>query len=82
MSTLRTVTNIYDCVKTFHYNFALLHCVSAYPTPLEDINLSVIKLFQEKFPHIVIGYSGHEQGIDIGVSAVALEAKVNKYLHY
>lgn len=76
MSTLQNVVNIYECVKKYHTNFALLHCVSAYPAPLEDINLNVIKLYQEKFPEIAIGYSGHELGVDISIAAVALGATV------
>lgn len=76
MSGLQSVENIYNCVKRCHNNFSLLHCVSAYPTPVDEINLNVIKLFQEKFPETVIGYSGHELGTDVSVAAVAVGAKV------
>ncbi|KAK5650979.1 hypothetical protein RI129_002008 [Pyrocoelia pectoralis] len=70
------VQSVYQTISAYHKRFCLLHCVSAYPAPLEDINLNVIKLYEEKFPDIIIGYSGHEIGIDISVAAVALGAKV------
>lgn len=76
MSTLQQVTNIYQTVSKYHKNFALLHCVSAYPTPLEEINLRVINLYERSFLDIVIGYSGHELEAQASLGAVALGAKV------
>ncbi|XP_044259170.1 sialic acid synthase [Tribolium madens] len=76
MQEMQGVRATYECVTQYHKNFALLHCVSAYPTPLEDINLEVINLYKKEFPDIVIGYSGHELGIDVSVAAVALGAKI------
>lgn len=76
MQTYGTVKKIYETVSKHHKNFALLHCISAYPTPYEDVNLNVIKLFRNTFSDILIGYSGHELGIHISTAAVALGAKV------
>lgn len=76
MCTWQNVIDIYDYVRSHHTNFALLQCTSAYPTPVEDVNLNVIRLYQKRFPEIVIGYSGHELGIDVSVAAVAIGAKV------
>jgi sialic acid synthase SpsE/mannose-6-phosphate isomerase-like protein (cupin superfamily) len=41
-------------------DYALMHCVAVYPTPLEKMNLQRIKLFKERFPHLEIGFSTHE----------------------
>lgn len=76
MANINTVERIYKTVSQYHKNFALLHCVSSYPTPYEDINLNVINLYIEKFRDIVIGYSGHELGIDVCLAAVSMGAKV------
>lgn len=76
MQDLKGVRKMYETVAEFHKKFALLHCVSAYPTPLADVNLNVINLYKEEFPDIVVGYSGHELGIDVTLAAVALGAKV------
>ena len=52
----------------------LMHCVSAYPTPPEQANLSVLtELATLSRP---LGYSDHTQGIAAAVLAVALGARV------
>lgn len=76
MQNFEMVNTVYQTISRYHKKFCLLHCVTAYPTPLEDINLNVIKLYEEKFSDVAIGYSGHELGIDMSVAAVALGAKV------
>lgn len=58
-------------------NFCLMHCVSAYPTPPNDVRLRTMNLFQKWFPNVCVGYSGHEQGVLISCAAVLLGAKVN-----
>ena len=55
-------------------SFALLHCNSTYPAPLHDINLKWMKSLQKIHP--VIGYSGHERGINVSLGAVALGASI------
>jgi len=40
---------------------SLMHCVSEYPTPSERFHLNQIDLLRERYPHIPIGYSTHEQ---------------------
>ncbi|CAH1258126.1 NANS [Branchiostoma lanceolatum] len=54
----------------------VMQCTSTYPLPPADVHLRCINLFKEKFPHAVIGYSGHESGIAISLAAVSLGAKV------
>jgi N-acetylneuraminate synthase len=51
----------------------LLHCTSAYPTPPEDIHLSVMQTYRSAFPS-PIGLSDHSEGIAIPVAATALGA--------
>ncbi|MEA2109474.1 MAG: N-acetylneuraminate synthase family protein [Pseudomonadota bacterium] len=45
-------------IKNVH--FALMHCVALYPTPLEKLELNQIRLLQERFPQLPIGFSTHE----------------------
>ena len=40
--------------------FALMHCVSEYPTQLENLQLNQIDLLKKRYPEIEIGYSTHE----------------------
>ncbi len=52
----------------------LLHCASAYPTPVAEANLLAIRtLAQLGRP---VGYSDHTLGIDAAVAAVAVGARV------
>ncbi|XP_054708649.1 sialic acid synthase-like [Uloborus diversus] len=76
MSSEDTVCTMYHEVLAHQKYLAILHCTSTYPTPPNKINLNVIKRYKELFPRAVIGYSGHEVGIDISVAAVAAGAKV------
>lgn len=54
---------------------ALLHCVSAYPTPPEQANLRAIATLARETGK-VIGYSDHTLGIDAAVLSVALGARI------
>ncbi|MEM1274340.1 MAG: D-lyxose/D-mannose family sugar isomerase [Pseudomonadota bacterium] len=45
-------------------DFALMHCVSIYPTPDEACHLGNISGFRERYPSTVIGWSTHENPAD------------------
>ena len=53
----------------------ILHCNTDYPTPINDVNLNVLKAFKKKFKTDV-GYSDHTLGIEVSIAAVALGAKI------
>jgi len=53
----------------------LLHCVSAYPTPPEEANLSALDALRDHF-HCPVGYSDHVLGIEAAILAVARGARV------
>ena len=52
----------------------LLHCVSAYPTPLEKSNLLAIKTLS-KLGYLV-GYSDHTLGMESAILSVGLGVKI------
>jgi N,N'-diacetyllegionaminate synthase len=54
---------------------ALLHCVSSYPVPPEETNLSSIGFLADKM-ECDIGYSDHALGIQACIVAVALGARI------
>lgn len=55
-------------------NLLLAHSTSAYPCPLEDLNLRMLYTLRDKYPQIPLGYSGHEVGLAPTWAAVALGA--------
>lgn len=57
-------------------DLTLLHCNSAYPAKEKELNLNYIIKLKEKYPHLTIGYSGHEAGYSPTISATTLGAKI------
>jgi len=53
----------------------LMHCVSNYPAPKEEINLRAMKTLETEF-NLPVGYSDHTEGNYAAIIAVALGAKV------
>jgi len=54
----------------------ITHCVLQYPCDSAELNLSMVSTLRNWFPHIPIGYSGHEKGVASSVMAVVLGASV------
>jgi len=54
---------------------AVLHCVTRYPTPPEEVSLGNIVLLRERFG-VLAGYSDHTRGFHIPLAAVALGARI------
>ena len=53
----------------------LLHCISGYPTPVEQCNLKTIPDLAKRFG-VISGLSDHSLGTTVSVAAVALGASV------
>jgi N-acetylneuraminate synthase len=75
MSTIDEVDHAVEIIQTFTNNFALMHTNSSYPAHEEELNLNVIKTFQDRYK-CVVGYGGHEFGLITTAVAVALGAKI------
>lgn len=55
----------------------LMQCTSIYPCDDSDINLAIIPEYISRFgDRVIVGYSGHEQNIEITFAAVAMGACV------
>ncbi|CTQ61799.1 MAG: N-acetylneuraminate synthase family protein [Roseibium album] len=75
MSDLGMIRRSVDIIEKAGGQIACLyHCTSTYPTLDEEINLLGIKTLQKAFPHLEIGFSGHEQGILPSICAATLGA--------
>lgn len=53
----------------------LMHCVAAYPTPIEEANILSVPFLRERYG-LKTGYSNHVIGINACLAAVALGAEV------
>lgn len=56
-------------------DLALLHCTSAYPCEVEDVNLRAMRTMAEEFPE-PIGYSDHTTLVEMPALAVAAGARI------
>lgn len=72
MSTMAQVEQAISCLDP--HNLLLAQSTSSYPCKINELNLLVIRSFLEKYPHMPIGYSGHETGLAPTYAAVALGA--------
>lgn len=66
---------VHTCKEAGNENVILLKCVSAYPAPLEEMNLKVIPNMGQTFGCLT-GLSDHALGAETAVAAAALGAKV------
>ncbi len=72
-----TEDDIKDCAnyyKKLGIDYSFLLANSTYPSPYEDLNLNFIPKLNQ-FSNVV-GYSGHERGSFIPISAITLGAKI------
>ena len=77
MSTLEEIEHAVDILDGHErkHLYAVLHCNSTYPAPLNELNLSAIQTLKNKF-QCEVGYSGHELTLGTTVSSVLLGATI------
>jgi len=81
ISLLKLPGNTAKTLRPFNFgeklndNFAVLHCNSTYPAPLNELNLSAIKTLKDRFK-CEVGYSGHEFRLGTSVAAIYLGATI------
>lgn len=61
------------CHRVGNFDVTLLHCVSSYPAPLENVNLRTMMDMAESYG-VKVGLSDHTMGADVSIAAVALGA--------
>ena len=75
MCNLKMVEAVVETIEEAGGEIACLyHCTSTYPALPEEIHLAGISTLRERFPHLKIGYSGHEDGILPSILSIAFGA--------
>ena len=72
MSTMEEIESAVAFAGT--ENLLIAHSTSAYPCPVEALNLRMIQTLKGKYPEVPIGYSGHETGLAPTWAAVSVGA--------
>jgi N-acetylneuraminate synthase len=76
MATIEEIKAAVDSIQAVgNDDITVLHCVTDYPTPPDQVNLRAMHVIQEAL-QVPVGYSDHTMGIDASVIAVAAGAKV------
>lgn len=61
--------------ETGNAQVAVLHCVTRYPTPPEEVCLGNVEMIHERY-QVIAGYSDHTRGFHFPLAAVALGARI------
>ena len=76
MANLEEIREVVEtCYAAGNKNITLLHCVTEYPAPYNEINLSAMGTMWKVF-RLPVGYSDHTEGIEIAIAAAAMGAAV------
>ncbi|MFH1727664.1 MAG: N-acetylneuraminate synthase family protein [Pseudomonadota bacterium] len=75
MSTLDEIDAAVELLEKHANQYVLMHCNASYPARNDELNLLVIPKMIERYK-CVVGYSGHEYGLDSTTIAVSLGAMV------
>lgn len=75
MSTAEEVDEVVKWMQQEKTKFALLHCNSSYPAPINELNLSCVRTLKDKYG-CKVGYSGHEFRLGTSVATVMLGAEI------
>jgi len=70
------VVRAYRTIMSLNHQLCILQCTSGYPAEFEELNLTVVRSFRERFPDIVVGLSSHDNGIAMALIGYAMGANV------
>jgi len=73
-----TLDRVVRYLNRYASTFALMHCVSLYPTPTKFLNLQRIGELRNRYPRTPVGYSTHESPDNDAAAglAIALGARI------
>lgn len=75
MSKIEEIDRAVEILEKHAPQYVLMHCNSAYPTPIDELNIRCIQTLKERYG-CVVGYSGHEYGLEPTIYAAALGALI------
>jgi sialic acid synthase SpsE len=75
MAELEEIDRAVEIFTSCNAPLSLMHCVSAYPTPLDECNIKMMNNLKQRYG-LTTGYSGHELGYLPSVVAVAMGAQL------
>jgi len=68
------VDRLVEIFRSENLPLALLHCIALYPTPIDKLAGDQVRQLRQRYPDLVIGYSGHEAPTDLTAVTMAVTA--------
>lgn len=75
LGEIEAALDVLEDSGTPRFKITVLHCTTAYPTEMYDVNLRAMQTIQSAFG-VKVGYSDHTLGIEVATAAVAMGASV------
>lgn len=75
-AAMEDIERAYDTLMPINDQICIMQCTSGYPPEYHELNLRVIDTYRKRFPNVVIGYSGHDNGIAMSLVAYMLGARI------
>ena len=75
MAELDEIDRAVEIFKNNDCPLSLMHCVSAYPTPLDECNILMMNKLKQRY-ELPTGYSGHELGFLPSIVAATMGAQL------
>ena len=76
LSTYEEIDNAIKVIKKYHNKIIILYCVSGYPTPERESNVSNITKLKKKYKNYIVGISDHTNDINSSLASTVLGAKL------
>lgn len=72
MASLKEIKKAIEIIERHHKKIVILHCVSNYPTKMEDTDLKKIDILKKKFKRYSIGLSDHTNNIYSSIASIPI----------
>lgn len=72
MASISEIKTAIKIIEKYHKKIIILHCVSDYPTKLEDTNLNKIRELKKIFSKYIIGLSDHTNHIHSSIASIPI----------
>ncbi len=68
---IKDIDNLVSFFEHRGNDFCIMHCVSIYPTPKNELNLNLIQTLKQRYKDKIIGWSTHEDPNDFEIVKLA-----------
>lgn len=76
LSNIKDIDNVVEIAKSKKKELSILHCNTSYPTNDNEVNLSVLKDFSNRYENCHIGYSDHTPDHLACINSICFGAKI------